>query len=322
MLVGMHIYDGDAATMRRQRSAVAALGRLPGVEAVNFQFRSKPWSTLEGIEMMPLLEQDSVTTAGPGGRRKPLTRELFDLLERWATSRGHRYFAYINSDIVILPAAIEEIERLGRETYAISRHDIAQEDEATGGRLLTAGIDMFAVRPSWWQSHRRRFRPYVIGDACWDNVYAAVMMCHSDGVVLNRERLILHERHAALWHDATATARYNGFMAALDARYFSLWCNYWARLEQGRARGASAAEEHAFRDDVFVWRRSLVAAMRQSIRSLRARIHYWLIRRSACGPREESESSSATARASGGGAPRALKEVGQVGRVGQVGKAD
>src|SRR5207247_389270 len=32
---------------------------------------------------------------------------------------------------------------------------------------------------------------------------------------------------------------------------------------------------------------------------------------SACGPREDSESSSAAARASGGGAPRALENVGQ-----------
>src|SRR5256885_15429968 len=39
----------------------------------------------------------------------------------------------------------------------------------------------------------------------------------------------------------------------------------------------------------------------------------WVTRASARGPREESESSRAAARASGGGAPRALKNVGQVG---------
>jgi hypothetical protein len=114
----------------------------------------------------------------------------------------------------------------------------------------------------------------VIGDTCWDNVYTAVMMCHSDGLILNREPLILHERHQALANDTTITARYNGFLAALDSRYFSLWCEYWDRLEQARAQGVSAAGQRALREEVFVWRRSAKAALRQSIRSARARLHF------------------------------------------------
>src|SRR5687767_14094280 len=109
MLLGMHIYQGDAATMSRLEGALAALPVLPGVEALNVQFRVQPWVTLPGIEMMPALEQDSITAAGSGGRRKPLTRELFEVLARTAADRGHRYFAYINSDIVILPAALDQV---------------------------------------------------------------------------------------------------------------------------------------------------------------------------------------------------------------------
>jgi hypothetical protein len=270
MFVGMHIYDGDAAAMRRQRAAIDAVRSLPGTEAVNYQFRTAPWATLPGIEMVPALVQDSLTTAGPGGLRKPLTRELFDLLAAEAARRGHRYFAYINSDIIILEAAVDEIERLKKQTYAISRHDIEAGDD-TSGRLLTSGLDMFVMEPAWWLRHRRRFRPYVIGDACWDNVYTAVMMCHSNGAVLNRDRLILHERHPVLWHDATATARYNGYMAALDGRYFSLWCEYWEQLKRLRADGASREAEEALRQRVFVWRASPIDALRQWPRNLLAR---------------------------------------------------
>jgi hypothetical protein len=74
MIVGTHVYEGDAAAMRRQQSAMAALSQLPGVQAVNVQFRTEPWANLPGVEMMPALLCDSVTAAGPGGRRKPLTR--------------------------------------------------------------------------------------------------------------------------------------------------------------------------------------------------------------------------------------------------------
>jgi hypothetical protein len=283
MIVGTHIYEGDAEAMRRQRSAMAALPQLPGVQAVNVQFQKEPWAALPDIETMPALLRDSVTAAGAGRRRKPLTRELFDVLARVAAARGHRYFAYVNSDILILPAALQAIEREVRQTYAISRHDVDHfnGDEADG-TLLTAGIDMFVVSVEWWRRHCRRFRLYVIGDACWDNVYTAVMMCHSDGIVLNRERLILHERHGAVWHDATSTARYNGFLAALDARYFSLWCQYWDRLEEARAQGVSAAGQRALRDEVFVWRRSATAALRQSVRNARARLQFRRLR--ACLP--------------------------------------
>jgi hypothetical protein len=275
MIVGTTVYEGDAAVMRRQQSALAALLRLPGVQAVNVQFQKEPRASLPGIEMLPALLLDSVTVAGPGGRRKPLTRELFDVLARVAAARGHQYFAFVNSDILILPAALEALEREVRQTYAISRHDVDRLDgDLAGSTLLTAGIDMFVVSVEWWRRHCRRFRPYVIGDACWDNVYTAVMMCHSDGIILNREPLILHERHRALANDTTITARYNGFLAALDSRYFSLWCDYWGRLEQARAQGVSAAGQRALRDEVFVWRRSAKAALQQSIRSARARLRF------------------------------------------------
>jgi hypothetical protein len=102
------------------------------------------------------------------------------------------------------------------------------------------------------------------------------MMCRSNGVILNREPLILHERHALLWNDRSAPARYNGFLAALDARYFSLWCDYWARLERARAVGASESDEQAIRDRIFVWRRSPAAAVQQSVRSARAHLRIML----------------------------------------------
>jgi hypothetical protein len=284
MIVGTQVHEGDAAAVRRQQSAVAALSRLPGVQAVNVQFQKEPWVDVPGIEMMPALLHDSATAAGSPGRRKPLTRELFDVLARVAAVRGARYFAFVNSDILILPAALEALEREVRQTYAISRYDVDDlVADVGGGTLLTAGIDMFVMSVDWWRRHCHRFRSYVIGDACWDNVYTAVMMCHSDGLIFNRERLILHERHASPWHDATTiTARYNGFLAALDARYFSLWCEYFDRLEEARAQGVSAAGQRALRDEVFVWRRSATAALRQSARNTRAWLSFRYFR--ACLP--------------------------------------
>jgi hypothetical protein len=143
--------------------------------------------------------------------------------------------------------------------------------------LVTAGQDMFVVARRWWSLQRARFRQYIIGEACWDNVYTAIMMCHSDGVILNREPLILHPKHERLWGEATAAARYNGMLAALDARYFSMWSDYWHRLEFARS-SFGPSDEDALRREAFVWRRSAIAAMRQGLRSALAQYRYERLR--------------------------------------------
>ena len=96
--------------------------------------------------------------------------------------------------------------------------------------------------------------------------------------LLNRDPLLLHERHAAVWRDATPGARYNGYLAALDARYFDLWSRYWHRLEQLRSADAPQEAEADLARDTFVWRRSAPDAVRQFVRGARARRRYRRLR--------------------------------------------
>jgi len=281
MLIGLNAHPADGEAMRRQEQAGRQLTKLRDVQAVNLQFRTGPQTRLAEIESLAELVQDSTVIAGPGRRSKPITRELFEVLARLASARGHRYFAYINSDIVVRPEAIDVVEKERRETYAICRHDVDSIEDMRDAAPLLAGIDMFVFSVDWWNRHRRRFRPYIVGDACWDDVYTAVMMCHSDGVILNRDPLILHERHPTAWNDATSSASYNGLLAALDARYFDLWCTYFYRLEKARAAGVSQDVEQRLREEVFVWRPSAAEAIKQSLRSLRARWRFHRLRASA-----------------------------------------
>jgi hypothetical protein len=284
MLIGLSAHPADADGTARQEQAGRQLMQLHDVQAVNLQFRNGPTTELAGIEMLPVLVQDSTVLAGPGRRSKPITRELFDVLASLASARGCRYFAYINADIIVRPDAIDAVKAGERETYAICRHDVDSVHDLRDASALLAGIDMFVFSVEWWRRHRRRFRPYIVGDACWDDVYTAVMMCHSDGLILNRDPLILHERHPTAWHDATSSARYNGFLAALDARYFDLWCTYFKRLERARAAGASQEDERRLREEVFVWRRSPAEAIKQSLRSIRARWRFHRLRAQAMTP--------------------------------------
>lgn len=287
MLIGTHVYDGDTGSNRRQRSATEALIRLPEVQAVNVQFRHGETCAVPHLESLFVLEHDSASVTRAAVRRKPLTREMFDTLATVAEARGLDYFGYFNSDIVVTPRLLEIIRKCGRDAYAISRADVdVLTDPQERPVLLTAGQDGFVVRVAWWRRHASRFRPYIVGEMCWDVVYTAILMCHSNGLLLNRDPLVLHERHAVGWQTDSPAARYNGMLAALDARYFSIWCAYWDALEACRQRGASARrgvpaplepctdtadQEARLRDDVFVWRRSPLAAARQMGRSAKAR---------------------------------------------------
>jgi hypothetical protein len=276
VLIGLNLFNGDAGAMKRQSAACDALLALEGVVPLNVQFEDGNDSCSDPrLTSLPWLASDSIQATGSNRGRKPIASEMFDTLAAAAQARGLRYFAYINSDIVVTRALVEHVQRRSKETYVVSRCDVGDRG---GDRMITAGQDMFVVSVNWWQRNRSRFRPYILGEACWDNVYTAVMLCHSDGVLLNREPLILHDRHPAMWRDTTPEARYNGFLAALDARYFDLWAKYWHRLEAVRAAGGQHADEQRLARDVFVWKRSAPEALRQLVRSLLAHRRYCRLR--------------------------------------------
>jgi len=270
LVLGTQFYQGDPEAMRRQSSAMDALRLLPNVLAIDLQWGNvppwRPW-----IRTIPVLQRDSTTVTGRAGRVKPIASDVLDALATIAEREGCPYFAYFNSDIIVTPAAVELIAGASKQGYAFSRMD--QDVTGRDVGLMLTGLDAFAFDVGWWRANRRRFRPYILGEQCWDNVYAALLMCHGDAIVVNRDGAIRHEVHATA-SGAGMFAEYNGFLASLDARYFTLWATYYARLADARARGASEDEERAIASSVFVWRRSVAAALRQGARDVKARVRY------------------------------------------------
>ncbi len=253
MIIGAQFYDAGPEGNARQAHAMDALAGLAGVVAIDLQWQPSP-SPRPWIRAEAALREDSCGVTRAKGRVKPITTDVFDALAAIATRDGHRYFLFVNSDIVVTPAAVELIERGGRQGYALGRMDVEADGRERG--VLLSGLDGFAFDVRWWQANRWRFRPYIIGEAIWDDVYAAIMMCHGDGLIANRRGEIRHAAHPMAW-GKTLFADYNGYLSALDSRYFSLWVEYYTRLVEARGREASEEEERAIARDVFVWRRSI-----------------------------------------------------------------
>lgn len=276
IVLGTHVYPATGEGQRRQQNALRALGSLQNVVRINLQFHDRAQlCPAEGFETCPVLQQDSQTLSGRMGLRKPIVSEMFQRLAEQAQQKGCRYFGFVNSDIVVGPEAIE-LALGGKQATIFSRLDF---DGATGRSLgmLIYGTDLFIVDARWWLSKRRLFRPYIVGESCWDNVYAAQLLCHADALLLNRRPLIWHEQHEAVWRDSPF-AGYNHFLAALDAPYFSLWAGYIHHLTDLRARNAGEDEELRWQRQAFRWRPTLRSRLVQACRSAKAQSRFLMQR--------------------------------------------
>jgi hypothetical protein len=250
ILLGTHIVGtGDTGdTGRREAAAQAsleALARSGEAACVNLAFADGPVSA-GALPTLPVLTQDAPSVAGVEGRRKPITSELIDVLAAEAERRGMPRFGLVNGDIVILPEALARDRETCAPAAGFTRTDVGGGEPESG---LVYGLDMFIFDVGFWKRERHRFRPYVFGDALWDNVYGAIVASHG-GTLFTRERLILHERHGSAWHDSPF-ASYVHLLAARDASYFSAWCAFVDRAKALRAAGGTIEEERALQRRIF-----------------------------------------------------------------------
>jgi len=278
LLLGTHLHPATGDAARRQDRAMARLREVSPMPPVNLQFTDRiDFQHMEGFETLAVLQQDSNIVTGRAGVRKPLLNELFTRLAEAAVARGARYFGFTNSDILFTPAAIDRIFSGDRVAYVFARTDFDPGTERDLQSLIY-GADVFAVEAGWWLANQRRFRPYIVGEGCWDNVYTAQLLCWAGGLLLNREPLVRHESHAVVWRQSPF-AQHNGYLAALDRLYFTRWVIYASRLEALRqnANGvAGLVEELRLQDDVFrKWKPTVADHVVQAIRVAKLKARGW-----------------------------------------------
>lgn len=264
-------YPGTPAGDRRQERARAALLALDEAVPINLQFIDESF-TPAGFQTLSVLKQDSRTITGGAGRRKPIVREMFDALAAAARAQGCRYFVYLNADIEVSAAALQRVRADGLDGYAFCRTDLDPATRAETG-VERFGLDMFAIDVAWWGRERHRFRSYIAGEACWDNVFAALVCAHGRGDIVDETPGIFHEQHERGWGGGLF-AEYNGYLAALDAPYFSQWVSYVVARD-GRVAAGERFDRRALIEEVFTGgSRSPLQYARHAARSARAHWRY------------------------------------------------
>ena len=250
IVLGTHIHPAQGDAAARIRRALDSWAALPDVQLVDLQFAGGPSATPHpAFETAAVLRHDSRTVSGVDGSRKPIVREMLDLLVERAAARGAEYAGFSNADIIISPTAIARVAAGGYDAVIFSRMGIDAASGSPNGEFVS-GQDTLFVRPAAYRRVRDRLRPYIVGEMPWDVIYTSVLLTHLRAELVNRGDDCRHVDHEAIWVDSPFAA-YGWRLAHMDWTYFARWYRYYHGVLEIRARGGTPAEEDAWRDGVF-----------------------------------------------------------------------
>ena len=157
---------------------------------------------------------------------------------RWpatARARGCRYFVYLNADIEVTGDAVARV-RDGGSTATPSRGSTWTRSRADP-QVQRFGVDMFAIDAGWWSASPAAVPPYIAGEACWDNVYAAVAVRARPRDIVDeapdRPRAPRHPLGRRLFAPTTAISR-------ARCGYLTQWVTFIARREAARRSRAAS----------------------------------------------------------------------------------
>lgn len=140
-----------------------------------------------------------------GNKELPFVNDIFNAL----ASVDCDYFIYCNSDVIVNSNLIKHIKQNEPACVACSRldiHDIDSFDrvlnkQITPVRYEIAGFDAFVFSKKWYNQHMELFRDYLIGQPCWDQVYATIIKIYGDGVEFSNKLPphCFHIHHEQTW---------------------------------------------------------------------------------------------------------------------------
>lgn len=225
-LIGTHVYPAKGEDLGRIADAFESWRRLD-VPLVNLAFPDEASRNPSAFEELRCLKRDSNTVTGQKGIRKPLMCDLFDGLFHVAIERNCTYFVFSNADIQLTADFCELVSTCDLDSLIFTRQDYTESPESQDSKLFFRGQDTYAVRTKWWSENRHHFRPYIIGESLWDNVYTAKFARKGRSKIIYRKNLCLHQRHEQKWNPGSVFGRYNDMLRLrYDYLDYGMWSLY------------------------------------------------------------------------------------------------
>lgn len=156
------------------------------------------------------------------GRAWPYVVDLFD---KAAEGLGDRdILVYTNTDICVCSkCALLAVAALqGTEAFYSMRRDFNEDftepipDDVVPRGDAYVGSDLYGMRVSWWQRHRKEFPDMIVGLEGWDAVLRSLIELTNPGRLVSIPNTHYHRRHASFWESAENRYRLKGQKFVLD----------------------------------------------------------------------------------------------------------
>ena len=201
--------------IRAQEAAIKTLAAAPrNVIPLALGFRGDPIHPLVqslNIQYLDILKRDPAILIG---RRLPYIKEILDVGAKLDCEK----FGYINSDILIHPDTLAEMEQNRKpDVFLLSRFEIAEissndflrhKQVVFIGGDKHQGVDGFIFKKSWWIDNRSKFSSdLLIAATEWDTYYRFLVKKLTDNYI--ETRVLYHVLHTQSWSTTTPDALNN-----------------------------------------------------------------------------------------------------------------
>lgn len=192
---------------------------------VQFEGNTQHDNRLETLNTLSRSSLDHTT----GSKQLPFVNDIFNVL----CDQDCDYFIFCNSDVIVNGNLIKHIKEHKPHAMACSRLDIKHIDsfddvlkkQIKPVRYEIAGFDCFIFSKVWYLEKKQLFRDYLVGQPCWDQVYATIIKLYGGNHSFGNQYppFCFHIHHEPTWQNkSTPEKQFN--MTQKNHHFDSLLC--------------------------------------------------------------------------------------------------
>lgn len=228
--IGINNFKKEKELNHREKMCVDSLLKIkelyPEIELINLTFEDELFATLNNFKNIHCLKQIPKEITN---KKIPFVNEIFDNL----AAQKADYFIFINNDILISNRFIKAIiDNPSYDCFPASKLHFMKLDSINDSNsepqsLSVHGFDGFAIKTTWWNENKTKFKPMLLSRAYWDTYFYSKCQIYGKCLTLNTlPAVIFHLDHKSTSMEQDAGNKHNEQMMLQDpdniaTRWFS-----------------------------------------------------------------------------------------------------
>lgn len=194
IVIGINNFKKQENLNHREKMCVESLLKIkklyPDIELINLTFADETFTNLKDFKNIHCLKQIPKEITD---KKIPFVNEIFDNL----ASLKADYFIFINNDILISNRFIKAVlENSDRDCFPASKLHFTELDtindlNSKPQSLSVHGFDGFAIKTTWWEQNKIKFKPMLLSRAYWDTYFYSKCQIYGKCLTLNKPPAVL-----------------------------------------------------------------------------------------------------------------------------------